>query len=237
MTTPVLIFLIFFLATITQTLTGFGSALVSMGLLSMVVGLQIAAPLYAILGLILEIYLLFYFRHSFNLQSVGSLIFGVIFGIPLGILALKLVDENISLAVLGFLLVGYALYGLSNFTLPRLEHKAWGYGMGFLAGVLGGAYNTLGPLGIIFGTSRRWSPEEFKANLQAYLLIGSVMITVGHAVSGNFTAAVWEHIGVTIAALALGLWVGLKFEKRISPPAFKKMVLVFLLLIGAALIF
>ena len=80
-------------------------------------------------------------------------------------------SEKILLPVLGVVMTGYALYALFNLKLPRLEHSAWAYLIGFLSGLLSGAYSVGGPPVIIYGDCRGWEPDEFKSNMQGFFVL------------------------------------------------------------------
>jgi uncharacterized membrane protein YfcA len=123
-----------------------------------------------------------------------------------------------------------------NFRLPAFRHPAWAYGFGFVAGILGGAYNTAGPPVIIFGNSRQWSPAEFKGNLQAFFLVTGIAVFISHILAGNYTPLVWRNSLVALPAVVLGLLTGLSLDKRISAPTFRRIVLWLLLLLGLWLI-
>jgi len=230
------VFLIIFLAIFTQSLTGFGLALVSMPLLTVILGIQTAAPLVALIGLVTELVLLIYFRQALNLQVVWRLALASVVGVPLGVLVLQRVDESLVLAFLGLVVAGYALYALMNFRLPAVQQVGWAYGAGFLAGILGGAYNTSGPPVIIYGHCRGWSPAAFKGNLQGFFLLNTVVILISHFLAANFTPLVWQYGLVALPAAALGIVAGLGLDKRINPLTFRKIVLVALLLLGVWLI-
>lgn len=147
----ILVALIAFAAGFVQTVAGFGSALLGMPLLVAVVGIQIAPPLVAMLGVALEMVLILRYREHMHVAVVGKLVAAAAVGIPLGIYAVKNIDQRIVLGVLAVVLVGYGIYGLSKFALPKLEGNGWTFGLGFIAGVLGGAYNTAGPPVIMYG--------------------------------------------------------------------------------------
>ncbi len=230
-----LIAAIFFFAGLVQSLTGFGSALISMPLLAPVLGLEVATPLVALMGAVLEAVLLLRFRMSLNLRVVWRLVIAALVGIPLGVLALRAFDERILLTILGVIVVVYALYALLDLKLPRLQHPWWAYGLGFLAGLLGGAYNTSGPPVIIYGTCRRWRPAQFKGNLQGFFLVVSLWVVVSHAFGGNLTSAVWRDFALGLPSLALGVVTGLRLDRHLDPQAFRKVVLVLLLALGARL--
>jgi uncharacterized membrane protein YfcA len=228
--------IIVFLAVLTQASTGFGLALVSMGLLAQMLGIQVAAPLVAIIAFPLEFTLLVWYRRALNWKSVWRLSAASVAGIPLGILALKQVNEKIILTVLGLVIVGYAVYALTNPRMPELR-PGWAWGFGFLAGLLGGAYNTAGPPAVIYGSSRRWSPPEFKSNLQSFFLLNDALVITGHALSSHLTPVVWANYRVALPALGLGLVAGLSLERFINPAAFRKIVLLLLIVMGLRLIF
>lgn len=67
-----LVFLIVFAAIFTQTVTGFGLALVSMPLLALVLPIQVAAPLVALFGLVAELLLLLRYRTALNVRAVAG---------------------------------------------------------------------------------------------------------------------------------------------------------------------
>jgi len=132
-----LVFAIVFFAIFTQSVIGFGLALISMPLLTAVLGIQTAAPLVALFAIVAEAILLIYYRTHLDLRVVWRLAIASVVGVPLGVLALRTVPEEIVLTVLGLVLAGYALYALFDFHLPEIRQPIWAYLAGFLAGVLG----------------------------------------------------------------------------------------------------
>ena len=231
-----LIFAIVFFAVFVQSVTGFGLALVSMPLLTAVLGIQTAAPLVAFFAIVAEAILLIYYRTHLDLRVVWRLAIASVVGVPLGVLALRTVPEEIVLTVLGLVLVGYASYALMNFRLPEIRQSIWAYLAGLLAGVLGGAYNTSGPPVIIYGHCRAWSPAGFKSNLQGFFLLNSSVILVAHFLAGNYTSQVWQSVLVALPAVLLSIVAGVRLSKRINPAAFRRLVLLLLLILGVWLI-
>ncbi|MFZ0548522.1 MAG: sulfite exporter TauE/SafE family protein [Candidatus Promineifilaceae bacterium] len=236
-TSVVLVMGVVFLALFTQSLSGFGLALVSMPLLVSLVGIQTAAPLVAIIALFGEVILLVYYREALNLGVIWRLALASIIGIPVGVLLLRAAPERLVLGLLGFIVAGYALYALFNFRLPRLEGALWAYTAGFLAGILGGAYNTSGPPVIVYGNCRRWPRDSFKSNLQGFFTLNSVAILVSHALAGSFTADVWRLVPFGLSAAVIGIIAGTRLDKRLNPETFRKVVLVLLFFIGVKLFF
>lgn len=225
-----------FLAIFTQSVTGFGLALVSMPLLVGVLGLQTATPLGTLIGATAEIILLIRHREAFNFRSVARLSLASMVGVPVGVFVLGQFDTEIITRLLGILIASYAAYALITPSLPQLAHQGWAYGFGFLAGVLSGAYNTSGPPVVIYGSCRRWQPAEFKSNLQGFFLLNSAMTFLSHAASHNFSQAVWQNYWLALPGIGLGLVVGFLLDKYINPHTFRRVVLVLLLVLGIRLV-
>jgi uncharacterized membrane protein YfcA len=231
-----LILLAIFLAVFTQSLAGFGVALIAMALLPAMLGIQTATPLVALIAVTIEIFLLIRYRAALNMRAVWPIALTSIFGIPLGVWTLGKIDENLLLTILGLVITAYALYALLRFELPKLHSPLWATIVGFVAGVLGGAYNTSGPPVIIYGDCRCWPPPEFKSNLQGFFLVSSAFVVINHLLSGNLTPLVIHHYLWALPVLTLGMLTGTSLDRFINPETFRKIVLWLLVLMGLRMI-
>jgi len=231
-----LIILIFFFSTFVQSMIGFGSALIAMPLLVRLLGIEIAAPLVAVSALLIEITILLRYREAFDFAVVKYLAIVTILGIPIGVYAVRYIDNDIVNKVLGIIVMGYALYALFAPKLPDLASNAWTLIFGFIAGVLGGAYNTSGPPYVIYGNARGWSPDEFKSNLQGLFLVNGIIIVTVHAMGGNLTSEVFQYMLYGLPGVILGLVAGFILSKRINPELFRTTILIALLFLGASLL-
>jgi len=220
----------------TQALTGFGSALVSMAVLPPLLGLRATAPLVALMAGTIEIGLLLRYRSALRFASVKWLGAAMIVGIPLGVLGLRAVPERLALAMLGAVLCSYSLYAFFSPRLPELRPRIWAPVLGLLAGALGGAYNTSGPPLVIYGHSRRWSPDEFKGNLQGLFLVIDVVVVLSHLAAGNLTAKVLGSYVWAAPGLLVGIVLGLILERRLDPALFRRLVLIVLFVMGVRLL-
>jgi uncharacterized protein len=233
---------VIFLAVFTQSLSGFGSALVSMALLPAVVSIHVATPLVALVVLTIEVFLLIRYRQALNIGAVWRIIVASLAGIPFGILLLSRLNDGTMMTILGIVIAGYAIYALleafsNRIQLPKLEHPAWAYGSGLIAGMLGGTYNTSGPPVIIYGNCQRWGTAEFKGNLQGFFVPSSLVIALAHAWNHNLTSEVWQLYLWSFPAMFLGTLAGTSLDRFIHPVTFRRIVLVLLVILGIRLIF
>ena len=225
-----------FIAAFTQAVTGFGSALVGMPLLSPIVGVRIASPLMAVLSIILNLTLLLIRRQSVRWHSMWQLIVAAMVGIPLGILAVSLFSEHIVLIILGIILIAYSLYAWFTPRLPELRIPCGNMCLGSPPGFSWALYNVGGPPAVVYATGRGWEPAEFRSNLQALFVVENVVVVVGHVYNGSYTPQVLNLLWFAIPALALGIVVGLALASRIPDALFRKLVLILLIVLGIRLI-
>ncbi len=228
---------VIFLAAFTQSLSGFGSALVAMALLPALIGLQDATPFVAIFALTIDIILLIHFRQSLDLHALWPVVVASLFGTPVGVYYFSRIDENFALTLLGLIITGYAFYSLFDLKMPLLGHPFWAYLAGWLGGLLGGAYNTSGPPVILYADCRKWPPNVFKSNLQGYFIVSSIAVVLSHYISGNLTPNIWQIFFRTIPFLGLGIFLGLYFAKMLNPFLFRRLVMFLLIFMGFRLMF
>jgi len=203
-----------------------------MALLPFLLSIQIATPLVALVAISIEVILLIYYRQSLNIPAIVPIIFAAMIGIPIGIIFLRNVNEDVIMIVLGIIITGYAVYALLGINLPKLLHPAWAYGIGFVAGIFGGAYNVSGPPVIIYGNCRNWTRSEFKSNLQGFFLVTSLFVAFGHVIGGNFTPEVLRLYLWSLPAIAIGIFGGIFLDHYLPPEIFRKIVLILLVILG-----
>jgi uncharacterized protein len=230
-----LIAVIVFIAATQQVLSGFGFALIVMPLLVLLIGVKTAAPLVALAGLTLYAANVLRTRRAVDLRRVAQLGAGSLLGVPAGVWALGAVDERAVKGVLGAILVAYALYSLVRPAGRRLQSSRWIYPAGFLAGCLGGAYNTPGPPVIVYGSLRGWPRDKFRAVLQAFFLVNGTLVVASHLVAGNVTGEVLRLYGVAVVAMGAGLLAGARLDRRVSQQRFAGLVAAMILILGASL--
>jgi uncharacterized membrane protein YfcA len=140
------------------------------------------------------------------------------------------------LCALGVFLIGFGLYRLIAPRVSKVEHPAWALALGFLGGVLGGAYGTNGPPAVLYGSLRRWPPETFRATMQGYFLITLAAILIGHAVGGLWSPEVWRLYAFSLPVIAVAVVLGRALNRRIPTDRFARFVDLALIVLGVLLI-
>jgi uncharacterized protein len=233
--TTVLVLAVLFLATFIRSALGFGEALVAVPLLALTLPVQVAAPLAVLVSITVAVVVVIQDWRSIHVRSAGWLVLSTLFGIPLGLLLLKTVSESIVKAILGAFIIVFAIYSLAGHK-PELHSDRLAPLFGFTAGVLGGAYGMNGPPLVVYGVLRRWTPAHFRATLQGYFLIASMVGMAGYAITGLWTRTVTGYFLLSLPLALIAIFLGHAVHRRLSNRRFLICVNVGLALIGGLLL-
>ena len=215
---------------------GFADALVAMPLMALVMPLSAAAPLMAMIALLIAIVILIREWQALEVRSAAVLILFGMAGIPFGVQALDVVDARIVKTLLGIVIIFFSVWSLWKPDGGRLQSNRLAPIFGFLAGVLGGAYNTSGPPLVIFAALRRWPVEKFRSMMQAYCLFSSTTILVAHGLKGHIDGNTMQQFAWSAPAAVLMTYLGLRVTKQLRQEQFIRWVHGLLILLGLNLV-
>ena len=219
MPNDILIPIIIFFGSMIYATFGFGDALFAMPFLSTLIGIKTATPLMTLNGTTLALILFIKHRKEIDWKS-----------------AKRLVNENTIKLILGIIIVGVSIYNLFLKKEKIKLHHNWSYVFGFVAGILGGAFNTGGPPIAIYGTLSGWSQMQFVSTLQGYFLPSDLYIIVCQFAAGLQTKLVWHYYIISLPFLLLALVIGGKIRKIIPAGKFNTYIFMLLLVVGMVFI-
>ena len=231
------VILIFFAATVVRSALGFGEALIAVPLLAFVMPVEVAAPTAVLVSITVAFVIVIQDWRRIHMTSAGWLVGSTLLGIPLGLLALKKLPEPVVEAILGVVVVTFAAHALLTRRNHELKDDRLAGFFGFTAGVLGGAYGMNGPPLAIYGSLRRWSPEHFRATLQAYFLPASLVGMGGYWFGGLWTPTVDRFYFASLPGVLVAIFLGRAINRRIRDRRFTVFVHAALTVIGTVLLF
>ncbi|MFZ4826681.1 MAG: sulfite exporter TauE/SafE family protein [Phototrophicaceae bacterium] len=233
------VFFAFTLASMIQTISGFGMGLIGMPILIPAIGIDPARVTMVVIATITQVVNVIRGKESLALRSIGWLGLSGLLGILGGfwIVDYGIFPEQRLIQSLAILTIAYALSALFIPKLPHLTHDRFAPVAGFVSGILTGAYNVGGPPVIMYANARRWTAEQTRANLNAFFTIKNVFVLVSHFIVGNFTASILRWIVVGLPAMGVGIGIGLLIAHRIPEKHFQRIVLVLLLVVGLQMLF
>ncbi|MBB1199358.1 sulfite exporter TauE/SafE family protein [Enterobacteriaceae bacterium 89] len=231
-----LVIAIMFMYTFVGICAGFGGALTTMPLITLLLPLKMAAPMSVIVGTATALYATWLSRKETNWRSALVLILFSFAGIPVGIYALSYLPDHIMKIGLGGFLILYSFYSLFIPRLPVYDKNWIAMPIGVIAGALGSAFSTNGPPVVIYGMLRNLAPAAFRGTLNAFFTANNIAIIGGLTTSGILTVSTVKLVLFCIPTMILGSLVGQYVHKRISVSVFRGMVFLLLIASGAMLI-
>lgn len=176
-------------------------------------------------------------RHALNWRVLAPFIAGGAIGVPLGTMLLTWIDPVVMRGGVGVLLIVYGLYGLMQPTLrPVQAGRAADSGIGFLNGVLCGLTGLPGFVITVWCHLRGWSKDMQRAIFQPVMLAAIVLTAISLSIKGAVTPDTIRLYVLGLPALLAGLWLGFRLYGKLDDAAFRKVVLVLLLIAGLALV-
>lgn len=237
MNSLIIILIIIFISTLIRSAFGFGDAIIAMPLLVLFIDIKIVTPLIALIAFFISISILIKNWKQIEFKSAWRLIIASLAGIPIGLWYLKDANENIIKLVLGAMILIFAVFKLVQPKIIVLKSDILAWLFGFIAGVLGGAYNTNGPPIVIYSTLKQWNPQNFRATLQGYFFTTGILVVAGHAFAGNFSSYVLIHFLYCLPVVLFSVIIGARLNRRMSFVRFHKYIYLLLILLSLNLIF
>jgi hypothetical protein len=226
------------LAGFVQGLSGFGFGLTAMSIWAWVLDPLLAAALAVFGGLCGQVIAAFSVRRGFDIARLAPFVVGGLAGLPLGLWLLPRLDVPLFKTVFGaFLLVVCPLMLLAD-RLPRVTHggRIADAIAGAAGGVMGGLGGFTGVVPTLWCTFRGWDKDVQRAVIQNFNLSMLAVTFASYVATGIVNASQLSLLAVVLPAMVVPSLLGARLYARISPAAFRKVVLVLLTASGAALL-
>jgi len=220
-----------FLAAGCQSLTGFGSSLLAVPLLSLYLDAKLAVVIATLLSTVVSGPLLLEVRRQVRPAKVAPLAIGSVVGVPAGILILREVDAGaLKILVAAVVIMASALL----FLAPRLtlgaRNTLSSLVTGALSGLLRASTSMAGPPVVLYTLSHEQEIEEFRSTILALFLITGFLTVPGFIAAGLISHDALKATAAALPGLALGLLVGTGLRSRVQPKVFRTLVLAVLVI-------
>ena len=227
-----LIFLIMFVGAALQGITGFGSGLIAVPLLTLVVPLSVITPTLSIVNLVMASYLGWLLRHAFTVkQWLPLLIFGVI-GTLAGnyLLAhIRLDWLQMSMAVLVISVAVLFWFGV------QLRHQATAKLQAFtglVAGFSNGALTLGGPPVVLFLTGNGLDRISFRATLTLFFWVLAFTNVISFASQQRYQQEYLPIVFALVVGAVSGAWLGHRVSALLSEALFRRISLFLVVIAG-----
>ncbi|MCO4758440.1 MAG: sulfite exporter TauE/SafE family protein [Oceanospirillaceae bacterium] len=207
------------LGAILQSLTGIGIAVIAAPVLVLIDSAFLPAPILS-LGCTLCVLNTFRYRQKLQFGNTRLALYGRLPGVLIGITLLTLLPQ--SLLMIGFALLIMLSVGLTYRHIKLQQSPRNLMVAGFFSGVMGTTTSVGGPpIALVYQNSE---PQQARAELGLYFLIGTLMSLSVLAWSGHFTE---EQVTLTlqmIPGVGLGFLVSILLDSRFKSSYLKPVI-------------
>ena len=196
-----------------------------------------SAALIVAYALLVQGYAAWRLRRAISPRRLLPFVLGSAAGIPAGLAVLEWAPAAHLRAAIGVLLVLFSSYNLLRPGLPeaRAAGAAADAGVGVLNGLLAGATGLGGILPTIWSGLRGWTRDEQRAVFQPTAAVTFLMTLLAFGGAGLATPDTVRLFLTGLPALAAGTLLGWALYGRLDELAFRRVVLVLLLISGISL--
>ena len=221
-----------------QTVTGFGSVVLMMLMFPFFFDMLDAPSLALAINMLYCLVLCWKFRRNIDFKAalwptvtysaVGFAVSGLVKDADLRVLV-------IAFACFLMLLSLYLLF-LSRKVRMNRPGLAVGIGCGVLAGISSGLFAIGGPPMAPYMMAATKDHKSYVASMQFLFAVTNIANLVGRMVNGVFNWSLWPYIAVGSGCIIIGMYVGEKVAKHLSPEKLRIVVYTFVGISGLILL-
>lgn len=225
-------------AGVVKGVTGMGLPTVAMGVLGAAMSPLTAAAILIIPSFVTNVWQMLAGRDTLRLmRRLWAMMLCIVIGTVLGTRLLVVVDPVWSGRALGFALIVYAAYALflPTLSLPERLESMLSPVIGMVTGLLTGATGVFTIPAVPYLQSLGLQKDELVQALGLSFTVSTVALAAGLLAHGAFRPG---QLGLSLLAVVpalAGMWLGTIARQKISPNAFRRCFLLFLIILGLEL--
>ena len=229
MTAPIVL-----IAYLVRGICGFGSGLIAIPILSLMIPLKVAVPLVVMLDYLASAGHGINLRRSIQWREIGFLIFPALIGVSVGLLAFHRIDAELLTRFLGGFVFLYALYTLWGPEMPRAS-RWWALPAALCGGAVGTLFGTGGPFYVTYLKARQLDKDVFRATFAGIFLLDGAARVSGYASTTVVDVQLLVLLAMSLPMMILGMYLGGKIHTGLSAELFTRGISILLLASGASL--
>jgi hypothetical protein len=228
--------LIISVAFFVRGIAGFGSGLIAIPLLALMLPLSVVVPMVGLLDYIASSSHGVKHRQAISWGDVLPLLPFTFAGVLSALYLFKTLDAELLRNALGGFIVLYAFYTLLSSGPGFRGSRRWAIPAGGLGGLIGTLFGTGGPFYVIYLRLRHLEKTPFRATVAMIFLIDGSSRIVGYLFSGFYGLDTMLLVALALPIMVLGMYFGGHVHTTISPQGFQRAIGVLLIGSGLALL-
>ena len=224
------------LAYVVRGVAGFGSGLIAIPLLALMLPLTVAVPLVVFLDYVASATHGLKDRSHIQWREILPLLPFSAVGVLFGLYLFRTVDAVMLAHALGVFVLLFALYTLFIKDAISSLSRKWALPAGFLGGLVGTLFGTGGPFYVIYLKHRGLPKSQFRATFATIFLLDGAGRLTGY-LGGGFFDRDWLILAAgALPVMAVGLYLGGHIHTNISQRSFQVAVSSLLVISGFSLL-
>ena len=229
-----------FLGHFVKGITGFGSALVSIPILSMVFPPTTAIAISLICDLCIGAYLSWTVRHQVVWSIVWVMLLGAVGGQWCGLVLQKELNPNVVRICMAVVITLFSLRILLGSNPEAARFHKWPYlaGIfsGYCAGIMGGLVGASGPP-VVFFTTSYYDKVQGRSILLVFFFFSAITLIGGMVQQDLISSDVFSYAGVGVVVALLAARLGARVMPHVSQVHFMRGVAALLLTSALSMVF
>ena len=218
-------------------LSGFGSALVTIPLLAHFFPLQTILPMLVLIDFTATLTNGLKFREDIDLGELKTVVPTMFIGIAIGVTMLSRLPGGALLPVLGLSILGYGIYRLREPMVKNFLSPKWGYGVGFMGGLIGGLFGIGGPIYATYLSRRTNDFARMRATMSAIFTVSTGIRIAAFLIAGLLlNPEVWWGVAIILPFMFIGLNIGHRLHGRLQAKHLSIFISVLLIASGMSLV-
>jgi uncharacterized membrane protein YfcA len=218
-------------------LTGFGSTVLAVPLLALVLPLKFAVPLMMLLDLCATLALGARLRKGIRFDELTWLVPCILAGMLVGLTLLIKVAEASLLLGLGAFVLLYAIYGFTRNGVPVRMGRAWSVPIGLSGGALSALFGTGGVLFAMYFTGRIADKDQLRATNASMIMFSALVRVALFGASGLLTQhGLLACVALLVPAMLAGFFLGNRLHSVIPAASVVRLVYAVLVVAGVSLL-
>lgn len=222
------------IAYLVRGICGFGSGLIAIPVLSLMIPLTVAVPLVVMLDYLASAGQGLSQKQSIQWGEIGRLILPALVGVAAGLLVFHQVDAGLLARIFGGFIVAYALYTLWGPTMPKISGW-WAVPAAVSGGAIGTLFGTGGPFYVTYLKARQLDKTVFRATFACMFLLDGAARVTGYFGTSVIDVELLLLLAMSLPVMILGMFLGGRIHTGLSPEVFTRGISILLLVSGLSL--
>ncbi|WP_294965996.1 sulfite exporter TauE/SafE family protein [Sulfurimonas sp.] len=230
---------IIFFASIVHGGIGFGFGMISTPLIALFTDIQTAITLIIIPTMLANIVSIVSEGNFFEaIKKFWFIILLMVIGSAIGTILLIFTNSDYFKLLLAFIIFVYLLQSTFNirFSFVSKNPKLSTYVLGIVGGTMSGLTNIVAPLMIMYTMELNYSKKDtIQLSNLCFLFTKIGQLTI-FLYFGTFTIQIFEVSMISVIAVAVGLFFGIKIKRKIDTKFYTKILKILLFIIASILV-